>query len=95
MTATEKILLRIGGRGGGTIDNLAKELDMRKSTVQAMIEFMVHAGYLKEFSCGDGCAGCFMYKKCNISASEGVKMRMYVLTEKGMECIKDPKMEIE
>mgnify|MGYP000141370572 CR=1 FL=1 len=40
----EKVLRKM--KEGGTIDELAAELDMRESTVHAMIEFMIRDGYL-------------------------------------------------
>lgn len=84
----ERVLRKM--KEGGTIDTLAKALDMRKSTVQAMIEFMIRDGYLKEIEIGCGnsseCGGCPL--KCEASPVEGMKMKMYVVTEKGMERIK-------
>jgi len=72
MTTTEKLLRRI--EKGGTLDELATELDMKKSVLMARIEFMVHAGYLCEISSekGQGCGGggCPMSKTC--SKNDGV-----------------------
>jgi len=92
MTSTEGILCRI--EKGGTLDELAKELDMRKSVLMARIEFMVRAGYLCKISSekGQGCAGCPMSKTCSVPGPEGSgKVKIYVLTEKGMECIQGAK----
>ncbi len=72
MTSTEGILCRI--EKGGTLDELATELGMRKSVLMARIEFMVRAGYLSEINsekdqgCGGG--GCPMSKTC--SKNDGV-----------------------
>lgn len=89
MTTTEELLCRI--EKGGTLDVLAEELGMRKSVLMARIEFMVRAGYLKEIGLGEGhgCGGCPMSKTCSVPVPEGSgKVKMYVLTEKGMECVK-------
>jgi hypothetical protein len=66
-----------------TIDSLAKELNMRKSTVQAMVDFMLHAGYIEELTCGNRCSACPM--NCGTQLPSG--MKMYVLTEKGMSIL--------
>jgi hypothetical protein len=92
MTTTEEILCRI--EKGGTLDELANELGMRKSVLLARIEFMVRAGNLSKISSekGQGCAGCPMSRTCSVPVPEGRgKVKMYVLTEKGMECIKGAK----
>lgn len=89
MTTTEELLCRI--EKGGTLDGLATELGMRKSVLLARIEFMVRAGYLCEISSekGQGCAGCPMSGTCSVPVPEGSgKVKIYVLTEKGRECIK-------
>jgi hypothetical protein len=91
MTTTEKILRRI--EKGGTLDELANEFGMRKSVLMARIEFMVRAGYLSEISSekGQGCAGCPMSGTCSVPVSGGGRewVKLYMLTEKGMECIKN------
>ena len=46
MTTTDDILCRI--EKGGTLDELAKVLDMSKSLLVARIEFLARAGYLCE-----------------------------------------------
>ena len=91
MTTTEKLLRRI--EKGGTLDELAEELGMRKSVLMARIEFMVRAGYLGEISSGKGqeCVGCPMSEMCSVPAPESVKVMMYMMTEKGMECVKSAK----
>lgn len=89
MTTTEQILRRI--EKGGTLDGLAKELGMRKSVLMARIEFMVRAGYLCEISSGkgQGCVGCPMSEMCSVPVPGDKRgwMKMYVVTEKGRECI--------
>ena len=70
MTTTEAILCGI--EGVCTLEELANELDMRKSMLMARIEFMVRAGYLSEINSekGQGCGGCPMSKTC--SKNDGV-----------------------
>ena len=92
MTTTEKILCRI--EKGGTLDELANEFGMKKLVLLARIEFMVRAGDLSEIRSekGQGCAGCPMSGTCSVPVPEGSgKVKMYVLTEKGMECIQGAK----
>jgi len=45
MTVMKKVLS--GTVKGGTIDALARELDMNISTLMAMIDFLASAGYLE------------------------------------------------
>jgi len=88
MTTTEEILCGI--EGVCTLDELAEDLDMRKSMLMVRIEFLVRAGYLGEVSSGEGCKGCPMSETCCVPAPEGSgKVKIYVLTEKSRECIKD------
>ena len=91
MTSTEKILRGI--EKGGTLDVLAEELGMRKSMLMARIEFMARAGYLSEINSekGQGCGGCPMSKTCSVPAPESVKVMVYMMTEKGIECVKAAK----
>jgi hypothetical protein len=78
--SSEKLMKILSGiRGVNTIDSLAEELDMRKSTVQAMVDFMLHAGYIEETTCGNLCSACPM--NCGSPPPSG--MKMYVVTEKG------------
>lgn len=74
---------------------LAEELGIRKSVLMARIEFMVRAGYLCEISSekGQGCGGCPMSKTCSVPAPGSRKVKMYMLTEKGIECVKAAKNE--
>jgi len=87
MTTTAEILCRI--EKGGTLDELAKELDMSKSILVARIEFLVRAGYLCEIRAVNGCGGCGKCETCSVpvpgGGSGGVKM--YVVTDKGRQSI--------
>ncbi len=81
MTKMRDVLSKI--TEGKTFDALSKELGMRTHTVRAMVDSMVHEGYLEEI-CGSGCGMCSM--KCISPPSS--KIKMYAVTEKGMKFIK-------
>ena len=87
MPVTRELLHRI--EKGGTLDELANELDMRKSILVAIIEFLFRAGYLCEVCPGKECAGCPMSKICSVPVPGGGKgwVKMYVFTEKGMAAL--------
>ncbi|RCV63067.1 hypothetical protein C5S53_15645 [Methanophagales archaeon] len=87
MPVTGELLHRIDK--GGTLDELANELDMRKSILVAIIEFLFRAGYLCEVCSGKECARCRMSKMCCVPVPGGGKswVKMYVLTDKGRESI--------
>ncbi|NAS89444.1 hypothetical protein C4E24_06890 [ANME-1 cluster archaeon AG-394-G21] len=91
MSTTDKILRRI--EKGGTLDELAKVLDMSKPLLVARIEFLVRAGYLSEIRSGNGCGGCANCKSCGVPVPGGgdAGMKMYMLTEKGMDQVKNEK----
>ena len=78
--SSEKLRKILSGiKGVNTIDGLAKDLNMRKFTVQAMVDFMVHAGYIEEITCRSRCSSCLM--NCGTPPPSG--MKIYVVTEKG------------
>ena len=56
---------------------------------------VARAGYLCEIHSrrGHECAGCPMSEICSVPAPGSVKMKMYMLTEKGRECVKAAKNE--
>jgi hypothetical protein len=85
MRGTKEILSRI--REGNTIDNLAEELDMNKSTLLAMIEFMIDEGYLEKIS-RHGRSTCPLSSKCSAKFDDSTA-RMYVLTLKGEKFISE------
>ena len=89
MSTTDEILCQI--EKGGTLDELAKVLDMSKSLLVARIEFMVRAGYLCEIRSGNGCGGCANCKSCGVPGGEDAGMKMYMLTERGMDHVKNEK----
>lgn len=86
---TREILSRI--TEGKTFDLLSRELGMRKSTVEAIVDSMVHTGHLEEILCGIGCRICPM--KCSSPQSTS-RMKMYAITRKGIERIKRAEAEV-
>ncbi len=79
-----KVLSILSEKSTVDVDSLSRELGLSGHTVQAMIDLMAHQGYLEEIECGSGCSMCPM--SCGSLTSS--KIKMYNLTEKGMECIK-------
>jgi len=76
MTGMKKVLSRIGN--GNTIDTLARELNMNRSILLAMIKFMVDEGYLEITSMQCSCSGSNCSEKCCDSET-----KIYALTSKG------------
>ena len=86
MVSIKEVLSKV--REGKTVETASKELDVRESTLRAMIDFMVEKGYLEEFGSGAGCEGCPMSRKCNAPVPGDRKVKMYALTKQGREYIK-------
>ncbi len=86
---TREILSRM--TEGKTLDLLSRELGMRKSTVEAIVDSMVHTGHLEEIRYGVDCRICPM--KCNSPQSTS-RMKMYAVTRKGIERMKGAQMEV-
>ena len=78
MTDLEKVL---GGlKSGKTPSKLARDLDMRKETIVAMIEFLVHQGKVREVDCDSACKSC---PGGNLCAGNGAgREKMYFVIEK-------------
>ena len=93
MTTTDDILGQI--EKGGTLDELAKVLGMSKSLLVARIEFLVRAGYLSEIRSGNGCSGCANCKSCGVPGGGDTEMKMYLLTEKGRDHVKNERHKYE
>lgn len=64
---------------GKTLNELVETLDMRRQTIKAMIELLLHQGKLKEVDCNSTCDGCPMSKSCPVPA--GGREKLYVLAE--------------
>jgi len=80
MTAMKKVLS--GTLKGGTIDTLARELDMNISTLMAMIDFLEDAGYLEITGLQCSCQTSNLCEKC-CGPKSGSQTKMYALTVKG------------
>lgn len=63
---------------GKTVDDLVDALDMRKQTIQAMIEQLAHEGLLEDATCNSGCSICPYSGSC--SSSSG-REKLYVVDE--------------
>ncbi len=86
MTVMKKVLS--GTVKGGTIDALARELDMNMSTLMAMIDFLANAGYLEMTGMQCSCQASNLCEKCSGSkngsgSNSGSQTKMYALTLKG------------
>jgi len=90
MVSIKEVLSKV--REGKTVEAISEALDVRESTLRAMIDFMVEKGYLEEFQGGGwgggGCAGCSLKEKCNLPPPGERRLKMYVLTKEGREYIK-------
>jgi predicted ArsR family transcriptional regulator len=76
----KEVLLKVSK--GKTADAISRELDIKKSTFRAMLEFIVSEGYLREIDCENNCVSCPM--KCGTP----MNIKLYMLTKKGKEYIK-------
>ena len=72
-----------------TVAVISEELDVRESTLRAMIDFMVEKGYLGGFEGGAGCAGCSLKERCSVPAPGERRLKIYALTKKGREYIRE------
>ncbi len=81
----EKLLTEI--RSGGTFETgvLAAKLDTTPELVEAMLEHLQRAGYIRPYrTCGDACGGCSLREEClklqsDLTKTDGV--RLYTLAE--------------
>lgn len=78
MTNKNKVLT--GLESGKTPDQLAEELEMRKRTITAIIEFLVHQGLVKEIDCSSGCESCIMGGSC--AGTRAGREKLYIVNEK-------------
>ena len=84
MSKIREILSIISKEDVTNLQALSRKVDISISTLRALIEAMVHQGYLEEVRRRGGCSKCSM--NCGFSIS---KTKIYRLTEKGTKCIKD------
>ena len=68
-----------GLQSGKTPDQLAEELEMRKQTINAIIEFLVHQGLVKEIDCNSACESCLMSNAC--AGTKAGREKLYLTVE--------------
>ncbi len=86
MSRMEEVLSRI--KNGTTIRSIVKELDMNRSTLLAMIEFMVDEQYLEQVDMHCSCSTSNLCEQCQCSdADTDHGTVMYTLTPKGLRFI--------
>ena len=86
MSRMEEVLSRI--ENGTTIDTIVRELDMNRSTLLAMIEFMVDEQYLEQVDLQCSCSTSNLCEQCQCrGADTDHGMAMYALTSKGLQFI--------
>ena len=81
MTAMKHVLSRI--RNGNTVSTLAREMDVNTSTLLALIDFLVHEGYLEQVSMNN-CTGCG--SNCHDGSCKP-ETKIYAITPKGVQYI--------
>lgn len=84
MSKMKEVLSRI--ESGTTIDTIARELDMNRSTLLAMIEFMVDEQYLEIVDMQCSCSTSNLCEQCR-GADTDHGTAMYTLTPKGLRFI--------
>ncbi len=64
-----------------SLDDLARQLETSRGTVERMLDDLVRLGYLRtiERNCDTSCAGCPNAGTCSIASSQ----KIWALTEKG------------
>lgn len=77
MTNRNKILS--GLQSGKSPDQLAEELGMRRQTITAMIDLLVHQGLVKEIDCNSACESCIMGKSC--AGTGAGREKLYMVDE--------------
>ena len=75
----EQLMVEI--RAGGTLEasTLAARLKTSPQMVEAMLEHLRRAGFLRAYeTCGDGCAGCGLKQSCGPQKKHtGVQLWQY------------------
>ncbi len=69
--------------GSADIDSIARDLDIDRGTLDAILEMAVREGYVEKASATPSCAGCFLRGKCGTDPRGREKTEMYVLTPEG------------
>ena len=89
MSRMGEVLSRI--ENGTTLDMIARDLDMNRSTLLAMIEFLVDEGYLEGVGVGCSCSTSRLCEQCR-GTNTGHEMAVYTLTGKGMGMVERLKL---
>ncbi|KAB3544730.1 MAG: hypothetical protein C5617_006510 [ANME-2 cluster archaeon] len=84
MSRMKEVLSRI--KNGTTIDTIVGDLDMNRSTLLAMIEFMVDEQYLEIVDMQCSCSTSNLCEQCR-GADTDHGTAMYTLTPKGLRFI--------
>ncbi|GAB4505023.1 MAG: hypothetical protein Fur0043_20180 [Anaerolineales bacterium] len=64
----ERLLAEIRSGGALEVGTLAKKLDASPQLVEAMLEHLQRAGYIRPYeACGEGCHGCSLKTQCDRS----------------------------
>ena len=86
MSKMKEVLSRINN--GTTIDVIVTELDMNRSTLLAMIEFMVDEQYLEQVGMHSSCSTSNLCEQCQYRGADTDQgTAMYTLTPKGLRFI--------
>ena len=86
MSRMGEVLSRI--ENGTTIHSIVRELDMNRSTLLAMIEFMVDEQYLEQVDMQCSCSTSNLCERCQCrGADTSHGMAVYALTSKGLRFI--------
>ncbi len=86
MSKMDEVLSRI--KNGTTIRSIARELSMNRSTLLAMIKFLVDEQYLEQVAMQCSCSTSNLCEQCQCRGADiSHGMVMYVLTSKGLRSI--------
>lgn len=77
----EQMLHSLAQGGLHSLEDLARQLDTSRETVERMLGDLVRLGYLRAVArdCETACAGCPNAGACSVASSQ----RIWTLTEKG------------
>jgi hypothetical protein len=71
-------------REGGDLNAVARDFDMTRETLGAILEMSIREGYLKKVDVRF-CGACPLGGMCKVEPSECDKTRIYIVTPKGEE----------
>ncbi|MFW5933062.1 MAG: hypothetical protein ACOCSH_02850 [Candidatus Hadarchaeota archaeon] len=82
-----KKVLKLLDEGSGNTDSLARDLDVGRGTIEAVLEMATREGYVEKTEICNGCSNCPLGDKCGRNISESNSVEIYTLTPKGGEHI--------